>query len=65
MITGEKNIRYYYKTAYSPIYNAFVKITHVHVDSDGLFIFTCSFDYMGERLSGVLFREIELTRFCL
>jgi len=60
-----------YKTAFSPMYDAFVSIDHAHQDDLGEWIYTCSTDYehptKGYRLtlSNVLFRTCELERFCL
>jgi hypothetical protein len=60
-----KDIRHLYKTAFSPLYEVFVAITHVHTDADGKFIFTCDFSHKGAMVKGILFREHELERFCL
>lgn len=50
-----------YKSAYSPMFGVFVKITHAHTDSDGRWIFTCENKEIG--LKDALFRKNELIRF--
>ena len=56
------DIRYQYKTAYSPLYECDVEILNVRADDDGNLIYTA-------RLEGkefhVVFCEHELTKFCL
>ena len=55
-----------YKTAYSPLFKVFVKINRVYPDERGKLIFECSSTYQaGCHLYNQLFREEELTRFCL
>ena len=57
---------YLYETAYSPLFECFVSIDHVHQDDMGGFIFTCSSHYKdGVDLDNHLFREHELTNFVL
>lgn len=69
-MTIVKNLdkRYLFKTAYSPLFDVYVSIDHVHVDDMGQFIFTCSSQYhtdQDRRLTGHLFREHELKNFVL
>ena len=50
-----------YSTAYSPLYDCFVKIDKVRVDDRGELIFNCSC----EKFDLHYFRECELKRFTL
>lgn len=52
-----------FKTAFSPMYNCFVGIMKVRYDEDGKAIIHACLD--GDEEKSVLFRESELTRFCL
>ncbi len=55
-----------YKTAFSPLYNVFVKIVYSHQDDEDQWIYTCSSSYNSDAiLDRVLFRECELERLCL
>jgi hypothetical protein len=55
-----------YVTAFSPLFNVFVSITHAHQDVDGRWIYTCQSSYNPDAiLTDHLFREEELERLCL
>ena len=55
-----------YKTAYSPMFDVFVKIEHAHRDDNGEWIYTCSSNYDPRvQLQNHLFREHELTNLVL
>lgn len=52
-----------YKTAYSPLFECYVRLVRVYDDEDGVPIFVGENEERG--LSNHLFRESELTDFCL
>ena len=52
-----------YTSAWSPLFNCFVRIDHAFKDSAGALIYRCSNPAMG--LNNHLFREYELTRFTI
>ena len=54
-----------YKTAYSPLFNVYVKINYVRQDERGEPILHCSSNYSDIVLDNHLFREHELKDFCL
>ena len=51
-----------YSTAYSPLYKQFVEIIKVRIDADGQPIIHARLAHSNKT---VLFRETELTRYCL
>jgi len=65
----EENIMDYrkcYKTAFSPLFQVFVKIVRTYTTDSGEFIFVCSSCYDPKvTLKDHLFTERELTGFCL
>ena len=56
-------IKRMYRTAYSPLYQCYVSIVRCHQDVDGNWIFCCG--NREQAIDDVLFRETELTNFCL
>ena len=55
-----------YKTAFTPLFDVFVSISHAHQDVDGRWIYTCQSRYDSDAiLTDHLFREEELERLCL
>jgi hypothetical protein len=55
-----------YKTAYSPMYGVYVGIDRAHQDDDGVWIYTCHSTYVTTAsFNDMLFRETELSQFCL
>ena len=55
-----------YVTAFSPLFDVFVSITHAHQDVDGRWIYTCQSSYTPDAiLTAHLFRAEALERLCL
>jgi len=55
-----------YKTAFSPLFGVYVSIDRVRLDTSGVPILHCSSSYNPDCiLTNHLFREEELTNFCL
>jgi len=55
-----------YKTAYAPMFEVYVALNSAWQDSNGEWIFSCSSSYNEDAmLDNHLFREHELTNYCL
>lgn len=55
-----------YKTAFSPMFEVYVRISRAYKDSAGEWIFMCSSEYDPNAiLEDHLFRKYELRNFCL